>query len=81
MKEDIALLFRKLTHGVYSIGVADNGQYNAFTAAWVMHVSFNPLVLAISVNPNHSSLINTLLETTKNKNPAIKILPSLAMKS
>lgn len=63
MKEDIALLFRKLTHGVYVIGVADNGQYNAFTAAWVMHVSFNPLMLAISVNPNHSSY--TMIQNSK----------------
>jgi flavin reductase (DIM6/NTAB) family NADH-FMN oxidoreductase RutF len=55
MKKDLALLFRQLTHGVYVIGVADNDQYNAFTAAWVMHVSFNPLILALSINPNHSS--------------------------
>ena len=55
MKKDLALLFRKLTHGVYVIGVVDNNQYNAFTAAWVMHVSFNPLMLALSINPNHSS--------------------------
>ncbi len=63
MKEDIALLFRKLTHGVYVIGVAGNDQYNAFTAAWVMHVSFDPLVLAVSVNPNHSSY--TMIQKSK----------------
>ena len=63
MKENIALLFRKLTHGVYVIGVADNDQYNAFTAAWVMHVSFDPLVLAVSVNPNHSSY--TMIQKSK----------------
>ncbi len=55
MKEDIAALFKKITHGVYVIGATDDNQYNAFTAAWVMHVSFNPLVLAVSVSPNHSS--------------------------
>lgn len=54
-REAIAKLFRKLTHGVYVIGVTDDEQVNAFTAAWVMHVSFDPLVLAISINPNHSS--------------------------
>ncbi len=54
-KKDLALLFRKLTHGVYVVGVIDNDQYNAFTAAWVIHVSFNPLMLALSINPNHSS--------------------------
>ena len=62
-KEEISKLFRKLTHGVYVIGVVDNDQLNAFTAAWVMHVSFNPLVLAISINPNHSSY--TMIENSK----------------
>ena len=28
---------------------------NAFTAAWVMQVSFDPLLLALSINPRHSS--------------------------
>ena len=28
---------------------------NAFTAAWVMQVSFDPLLLALSINPHHSS--------------------------
>ncbi len=63
MKEDIAALFKKITHGVYVIGAADNDQYNAFTAAWVMHVSFDPLVLAVSVNPNHSSY--TMIQNSK----------------
>ena len=63
MKEDLALLFRQLTHGVYVIGVADDDQFNAFTAAWVMHVSFNPLVLAVSVNSNHSSY--TMIRNSK----------------
>jgi flavin reductase (DIM6/NTAB) family NADH-FMN oxidoreductase RutF len=48
-------LFRQLTHGVYVIGVGGEGQRNAFTAAWVMQVSFKPLLLALSVNPKHSS--------------------------
>ena len=26
-----------------------------FTAAWVMQVSFDPLLLALSINPHHSS--------------------------
>ena len=63
MKENLALLFRQLTHGVYVIGVADDDQFNAFTAAWVMHVSFNPLVLAVSVNSNHSSY--TMIRNSK----------------
>jgi len=28
---------------------------NAFTAAWVMQASFNPPLLAISINPEHYS--------------------------
>jgi flavin reductase (DIM6/NTAB) family NADH-FMN oxidoreductase RutF len=37
------------------IGVTDGTYQNAFTAAWVMQVSFNPLLLAISINPEHYS--------------------------
>ena len=37
------------------IGVADGDGRNAFTAAWVMQVSFDPLLLALSINPHHSS--------------------------
>ncbi len=55
MKKDLALLFQQLTQGVYVIGVVDADQYNTFTAAWVMQVSFNPPIVAISINPNHSS--------------------------
>ena len=55
MKKDLALLFQQLTQGVYVIGVVDDGQYNSFTAVWVMQVSFNPPIVAISVNLNHSS--------------------------
>lgn len=51
----IAELFKRVSTGVYVIGVADGGQRNAFTAAWVMPVSFRPLLLAVSVNPRHSS--------------------------
>ena len=55
MKKELHLLFQKLTHGVYVIGVSCNGDNNAFTASWVMQVSFKPLLLALSINPNHSS--------------------------
>lgn len=55
MSGKLAPLFRQLTHGVYVIGVAGNGQRNAFTAAWVMQVSFDPLMLALSINSRHSS--------------------------
>lgn len=52
---EIAALFRQLTCGVYVIGVADGEQRDAFTAAWVMQVSFNPLLLALSINPANAS--------------------------
>ncbi|MBI4005994.1 MAG: flavin reductase [Gammaproteobacteria bacterium] len=55
MKKDLAFLFRQLTQGVYIVGVTHQKKDNAFTAAWVMQVSFNPLLLALSINPGHSS--------------------------
>jgi flavin reductase (DIM6/NTAB) family NADH-FMN oxidoreductase RutF len=48
-------LFRRLTQGVYVVGVADGEDRDAFTAAWVMQVSFEPLLLALSINPEHAS--------------------------
>lgn len=55
MDKDLSLLFRYLTHGVYVIGVSHKGENNAFTAAWIMQASFEPLLLALSINPDHSS--------------------------
>ena len=51
MSGSIAALFQRLTQGVYVVGVAHGEVRNAFTAAWVMH----PLLLALSINPHHSS--------------------------
>jgi flavin reductase (DIM6/NTAB) family NADH-FMN oxidoreductase RutF len=51
----IAALFRRLTLGVYIVGVADARQRDAFTAAWLTQVSFNPLMLAVSMNPANAS--------------------------
>lgn len=48
-------LVKQISHGVYVIGVCDGEHQNAFTAAWVMQVSFNPLLLAFSINPTHRS--------------------------
>jgi flavin reductase (DIM6/NTAB) family NADH-FMN oxidoreductase RutF len=48
-------LFRRLTNGVYVVGVSHGGRSNAFTAAWVTQVSFDPLLLALSVNPDNFS--------------------------
>src|SRR6187551_1212284 len=55
MSDSIAALFQRLTQGVYVVGVARGEMRNAFTAAWVMQVSFDPLLLALSINPHHSS--------------------------
>lgn len=55
MSDALARLFRTLTHGVYVIGVHDGERHNAFTAAWLSQVSFDPPLLALSVNPLHAS--------------------------
>ena len=55
MDQRIFQLFRTMTHGVYVIGVTDQKKFNAFTAAWVMQASFNPLLVVASINPSHTS--------------------------
>jgi flavin reductase (DIM6/NTAB) family NADH-FMN oxidoreductase RutF len=55
MIENPDTLFKQISHGVYVIGVSDGERQNAFTAAWVMQASFNPPLLAISINPEHYS--------------------------
>jgi flavin reductase (DIM6/NTAB) family NADH-FMN oxidoreductase RutF len=55
MIENAGVLFNRITHGVYVIAVANGSEQNAFTAAWVMQVSFDPLMLAFSINPGHYS--------------------------
>jgi len=52
---EVAELFRRITAGVYVIGTAAEGKRDAFTAAWVMQVSFDPPLLALSINPDHAS--------------------------
>jgi flavin reductase (DIM6/NTAB) family NADH-FMN oxidoreductase RutF len=52
---DVADLFRRINAGVYVVGVVEGERRNAFTAAWLMQVSFDPLLLALSVNPGHAS--------------------------
>jgi flavin reductase (DIM6/NTAB) family NADH-FMN oxidoreductase RutF len=51
----VVTLFRRLTLGVYVIGVADGSERDAFTAASVMQVSYKPLVLCVAVNPEHAA--------------------------
>ena len=52
---EVAALFHRLSSGVYVVGVADGKRRNVFTAAWVMQTSFDPLLLALSINPEHAS--------------------------
>ena len=55
MIKNVETLVKQISHGVYVIGVGVGDQQNAFTAAWVMQVSFAPLLLALSINPKHYS--------------------------
>jgi len=55
MIENADALFKHITQGVYVISVNDGQQQNAFTAAWVMQVSFDPLLICFSINPEHYS--------------------------
>ena len=57
MSGSIAALFQRLTQGVYVVGVAHGETRDAFTAAWVMQVSYDPLLLALSISSNHSSYL------------------------
>lgn len=52
---EIEALFRRISLGVYVVGVAHDGRRDAFTAAWLMPASFDPLMLALSINPGHAS--------------------------
>ena len=52
---EIATLFHRLSYGVYVVGVGAGDRRDGFTAAWVMQVSFNPLLLAVSINPENAS--------------------------
>ncbi len=51
----IETLLTQITQGVYIVGVTDGKKTHAFTAAWVMQVSFSPVLIAISINPKHHS--------------------------
>ena len=58
-------LCRRLTNGLYVVGVAHGERRNAFTAAWLTQVSFDPLLVALSVNPSHASfpiLVATIIQ-------------------
>lgn len=47
---------RTFTYGLYAVSCADEGEVNAFTANWLTQVSFEPPLLAISVENDSKSL-------------------------
>jgi flavin reductase (DIM6/NTAB) family NADH-FMN oxidoreductase RutF len=63
MTSPIVDLFRRLTNGIYVVGVSDGVRSNAFTAAWLTQVSFDPLLLALSIHPGHASY--TILQRSR----------------
>src|SRR3954471_16428724 len=48
-------LFRRLTSGVYVITASHDGTSSGFTAAWLVQVSFEPLLVAVSINPGNAT--------------------------
>jgi flavin reductase (DIM6/NTAB) family NADH-FMN oxidoreductase RutF len=55
MNKDLIALFRRLTAGVYVVGVGNRTRFDAFTAASIIQVSYRPLLLALAINPRHAS--------------------------
>ncbi len=47
---------RLFTYGLYAISVSANGQRNAFTANWLGQVSFEPPLVALSIENDSASL-------------------------
>lgn len=52
---EIAALIRTLSTGIYGVGVHHHEEDRIFTASWIMPVSFNPVLIALSINPHHRS--------------------------
>ena len=52
---ELGFLLRRLSVGVYVVGAAHREQRDAFTAAWIMQVSCDPVLLALSVNPHNAT--------------------------
>lgn len=55
MIKDVNRLMKCITQGVYVVSIAHERRANAFTAAWVMQVSFDPLLICFSINPQQYS--------------------------
>lgn len=49
------IALRKIPHGVYIVGVAQDAQLNAFTATWFTQVSFTPPLVALGIKKDSHS--------------------------
>jgi flavin reductase (DIM6/NTAB) family NADH-FMN oxidoreductase RutF len=49
-------VLRTFTYGLYAVSCAHEGEVNVFTANWLTQVSFDPPLLAVSVENNSKSL-------------------------
>jgi flavin reductase (DIM6/NTAB) family NADH-FMN oxidoreductase RutF len=49
-------VLRTFTYGLYAVSCADGGEVNAFTANWLSQVSFEPPLVAVSVENVTKSL-------------------------
>lgn len=57
-------VLRTFTYGLYAVSCADAGEVNAFTANWLTQVSFEPPLLAVSVE-NDSKSLPMILQSKK----------------
>jgi flavin reductase (DIM6/NTAB) family NADH-FMN oxidoreductase RutF len=57
-------VLRTFTYGLYAISSADEGEVNIFTANWLTQVSFDPPLLAVSVE-NVSKSLPMILRSRK----------------
>ncbi|MPZ14662.1 MAG: flavin reductase [Chloroflexi bacterium] len=65
-------VLRLFSYGLYAVTVKDGGDENGFTANWLSQVSFDPPMLAVSVeNTSHS--IELIRRTSK---LTVNVLPS-----
>lgn len=49
-------VLRTFTYGLYVVSCADEGEVNAFTANWLSQVSFEPPLIAVSIENDTKSL-------------------------
>ena len=49
-------VLRTFTYGLYIVSCADEGEVNAFTANWLSQVSFEPPLIAVSIENDSKSL-------------------------